>query len=220
MRARWHACVLSHAAHFIPISVQVQTFIIADSMGRYGVKRVRCKECAHEQDVSNMCENCGITFAEYFCQACKLYATASAQGIFHCDKCGICRVGQGLGISHFHCDTCSACYTLESKPTHKCIERALDSDCPVCMQYLFTSSEALFVGPQCGHALHPACMRQLFRSGTIKCPTCGKPLVGDDVLQDAIANLQHRPRRWFGSLVAVCLLAAGTTGALRLFRYI
>ena len=46
--------------------------------------------------------------------------------------------------------------------------------CAVCMQYLFTSNEALFVGPNCGHALHPECMNQLFRSGTIKCPTCGK----------------------------------------------
>jgi hypothetical protein len=120
----------------------------AENMGRYAVTCVQCKECGTEQDVSNVCISCGIQFANYFCADCKLYATPSSEGIFHCPQCKICRVGKGLGKSHFHCETCQACYTLDSKASHKCVERALESDCPVCMQYLFTSSEALFVGPQ------------------------------------------------------------------------
>ena len=66
--------------------------------------------------------------------------------------CSICFEDSDVGVEcserHFHCETCQACYTLDSKASHKCVERALESDCPVCMQYLFTSSEALFVGPQ------------------------------------------------------------------------
>jgi hypothetical protein len=36
---------------------------------------VKCKECKLEQGVSNICQGCGIQFAQYFCQECKLYST-------------------------------------------------------------------------------------------------------------------------------------------------
>mmetsp|Transcript_8891 Transcript_8891/g.29726 ORF Transcript_8891/g.29726 Transcript_8891/m.29726 type:complete len:147 (-) Transcript_8891:463-903(-) len=114
---------------------------------------------------------------------CKLFSKPTNQGIYHCNGCGICRVGQGIGISHFHCDTCKACYTLESRQGHKCVERALDSDCPVCMQYLFTSAKPLFVGPQCGHALHQTCFKELLQAGTFKCPTCSKPMFEEKVIK-------------------------------------
>ncbi len=39
-------------------------------------------------------------------------------GVYHCDKCGICRVG---GKENFkHCDTCGMCIDVEFFDTHKC----------------------------------------------------------------------------------------------------
>lgn len=102
-----------------------------------------------------------MTVAMYAC-------TQAANGIFHCEDCGICRVGKPrcacyvspkmalkwslLGVArstcacvagkradYWHCEKCGSCYTVASRTTHKCVDRALESDCPICMEYLFTS---------------------------------------------------------------------------------
>ena len=45
----------------------------------------------------------------------------------------------GNRADYWHCGKCGSCYTVASRATHKCVDRALHSDCPVCMEYLFTS---------------------------------------------------------------------------------
>ena len=54
--------------------------------------------------------------------------------------CGICRIGKGLGIDYFHCKKCNVCMAISLKGRHKCIERNLESDCPICGEYMFTST--------------------------------------------------------------------------------
>lgn len=80
---------------------------------RSEVPRVRCVECATDQDapVGPSCLNCATSFSAYFCGECRLYRQADASGIYHCSGCGICRVGSGTGEggSHWHCDRCVAC---------------------------------------------------------------------------------------------------------------
>ena len=76
------------------------------ALPRYSVSEVRCKMCGNEQKVAAACTGCGTVFADYFCATCKLFARPSLEGIYHCEACGICRVGQGLGKTHFHCITC------------------------------------------------------------------------------------------------------------------
>ena len=49
--------------------------------------------CAAEQAVQPVCEGCGVEFSEYFCKPCKLFGSHGKAGIFHCEGCGICRVG-------------------------------------------------------------------------------------------------------------------------------
>jgi len=80
---------------------------------RYAVTRIRCKACGTEQDVTASCTSCRTRFAKYFCGSCRLYATPGAEGIYHCHLCGICRVGQGLGQSHFHCVTCQGDFGVD-----------------------------------------------------------------------------------------------------------
>lgn len=40
---------------------------------RFATKRIICKNCDVEQDVSNECAECNTRFGEYFCAICKLW---------------------------------------------------------------------------------------------------------------------------------------------------
>ena len=65
------------------------------------------------------CLLCDSTeFADYFCATCKLYSTPSSNGIYHCPQCGICRVGRGLGKSHFHCLACRGDFGVDDFLLH------------------------------------------------------------------------------------------------------
>jgi uncharacterized CHY-type Zn-finger protein len=57
---------------------------------RFAIKEVVCRKCDHQQEISNICSKCSITFARYFCNICNLYDDAE-KGQYHCVKCGICR---------------------------------------------------------------------------------------------------------------------------------
>ena len=95
-------------------------------------------------------------FDRYFCKECRLYDDTSDKSIYHCDRCGLCRVGEGLGIDVFHCDKCHACVDLDSKDHHQCLENCLQVDCPICGEYLFTSTQpGMFL--KCGHTMHAHC---------------------------------------------------------------
>ncbi len=41
----------------------------------FGVNDVQviCSLCDHEQDVQQVCENCGVCMGEYFCSTCKFF---------------------------------------------------------------------------------------------------------------------------------------------------
>ncbi|KAG6435165.1 hypothetical protein SASPL_100034 [Salvia splendens] len=59
---------------------------------------VVCAICNTEQQVSNLCSNCGVKFGEYFCNICKFYDDDISKNQFHCNDCGICR---------YRCPICS-----------------------------------------------------------------------------------------------------------------
>lgn len=51
---------------------------------------------------------CGIRFADYFCMDCGMAnSDLPSDGYFHCDACGICRVGSRQEF--FHCHGCGCC---------------------------------------------------------------------------------------------------------------
>lgn len=126
------------------------------------------KQCINEQ--------CKQEFARYFCDVCKFYDDDPSKSIYHCDKCKICRIGKGLDIDYFHCDRCNACMSISLK-THKCVERSLESDCPICHSYMFTSTTPVMFLP-CGHCMHVSCYEEytLVRAlvvAWISCVFCG-----------------------------------------------
>ncbi|KAJ3272226.1 hypothetical protein HDV01_005880 [Terramyces sp. JEL0728] len=140
------------------------------------IKTMMCMYCWTVQPAGQICINneCGKAVSAYFCKECKLWDNDPRKNIYHCYDCGICRIGKGLGIDYFHCPTCNVCMAIGLKGKHKCIERNLESDCPICGEYMFTSTSTVIFMP-CGHCMHHKCHQQHIHT-SYQCPTCLKSL--------------------------------------------
>ena len=139
------------------------------TMNRHQVRSVVCLACDTEQPPGPACTSCSSRFGAYFCKVCNLYDDDLSKQQFHCDKCGICRVGGRENF--FHCDTCGACYSIELKDNHQCVPDSMHRDCPICYEYLFDSLEAPQV-LRCGHTIHRKCLMSYSKHGGYTCPLC------------------------------------------------
>ncbi|KAH8949320.1 hypothetical protein BDL97_10G025400 [Sphagnum fallax] len=140
-------------------------------MPRHLVERVICSLCNHEQDVRQVCENCGVHMGEYFCSICKFFDDETKKQQYHCDSCGICRIGGRDNF--FHCDRCGCCYSVALQNGHPCVEKSMHQNCPVCFEYLFDSVKDITV-LQCGHTMHLDCLREMHSHAQYCCPLCSK----------------------------------------------
>lgn len=107
---------------------------------RTDTKNMFCMLCKTLQPAAQVCGGCHQEVARYYCDKCKLWDDDPAKSIYHCDDCGICRQGKGLGDDFFHCEKCNICMSISMQDKHRCIERNLESDCPICGEYMFTST--------------------------------------------------------------------------------
>ncbi|KAK0634921.1 zinc-ribbon-domain-containing protein, partial [Bombardia bombarda] len=158
---RWYTCRFCHDAaedHALP---------------RKETKNMLCMLCGCAQRASDCCVGCGESAACYYCGVCKLWNDDPNKAIYHCGDCGLCRVGQGLGKDFFHCKKCMACISMTGG--HKCIERSIDCDCPICGEYMFSSPRPV-VFMQCGHSIHRTCFNAHMQT-SYKCPLCNKSCV-------------------------------------------
>eukprot|EP00092_Neocalanus_flemingeri_P029884 GFUD01032449.1.p1 GENE.GFUD01032449.1~~GFUD01032449.1.p1 ORF type:complete len:336 (+),score=92.06 GFUD01032449.1:164-1171(+) len=140
------------------------------TLDRRSVKEVVCLVCSARQALSNLCssQDCGTVFGgAYFCGVCKLFDDVD-KGQFHCDGCGICRIGGREKFSH--CDTCGLC--LPAGKSHKCVSNTSHNNCPVCLEDIHTSRLEAHI-PPCSHLLHLTCYQDMVRTGLYACPTCG-----------------------------------------------
>lgn len=88
---RWYTCRFCHDA-------------IEDHMlNRRETKNMLCMLCGCAQPASEECALCSERGAWYYCDVCKLWDDDPQKSIYHCNDCGICRVGQGLGRDFYHC---------------------------------------------------------------------------------------------------------------------
>ncbi|ROW17106.1 hypothetical protein VPNG_01110 [Cytospora leucostoma] len=172
---KWYTCRLCHDAaeeHTLP---------------RMLTKYMLCMLCGHPQKAGDTCVHCGESAAQYYCNICKLWSDDVNKPIYHCDDCGICRVGHGLDKDFFHCKTCRACISITQTNDHKCIERATDADCPICGENMFASPKTV-IFMECGHSIHRACFNQYMNS-SYKCPICSKSIVNMEALFTNLAKL-------------------------------
>ncbi|GMY18394.1 zinc finger protein BRUTUS-like [Fagus crenata] len=144
------------------------------SMDRKATTEMMCMRCLKIQPVGPVCStpSCGgFSMAKYYCSICKFFD--DERTVYHCPFCNLCRVGNGLGIDFFHCMTCNYCLAI-NLVDHKCREKGLETNCPICCDFLFTSSETVRALP-CGHFMHSACF-QAYTCSHYICPICCKSL--------------------------------------------
>lgn len=72
------------------------------------------------------------------------------------------------------------CLSIGVSDSHRCIERATDCDCPICGEYLFTSSTSVAALP-CGHYMHRTCYDQ-YMLRAYRCPLCSKSAVNMELM--------------------------------------
>lgn len=102
---KWYTCRLCHDA--------VESHVLPRQRTRF----MLCMLCGHPQKASDTCTQCGETAAQYYCGICKLWSDDVNKHIYHCDDCGICRVGRGLEKDFFHCKVCLV-HRLTKRGTH------------------------------------------------------------------------------------------------------
>ncbi|KAK9702434.1 Ring finger domain [Popillia japonica] len=137
-------------------------------LNRHAVLQVICMVCKEKQRARMSCSRCGTKFGQYFCLRCRFYDDED-KGQFHCEGCGICRVGGRENYSH--CSTCNMCFNIQISDTHKCVVNSGKDNCGLCLEPIHTSILKLKV-PQCGHIIHEQCSNQLIENNIKKCPTC------------------------------------------------
>jgi len=141
----------------------------AHKIERNSIKKIKCDKCKKEQDVSQNCIECGLLFGLHYCKKCAYFDDVD-RNIYHCDKCGICRVG--AGSSYNHCDKCDLCF--KSDIDHICIAA---TDCPICTESLGASTISIVKIERCGHPIHYNCLLDLLKTD-YRCPIC-KISIGD-----------------------------------------
>lgn len=164
---KWYPCRFCHDAD-----------VTSHKLVRTEVKHILCMKCFTPQEPElNNCVNsdCEAELANYFCSKCVLYDNDATKDIYHCDKCGICRLGLGIGKDYFHCDECNICLSIDLKERHKCVNNTTHCNCPICSEYLFTSVHKV-VFMKCGHSIHQHCYDELIKH-LYKCPMCKKTVV-------------------------------------------
>ncbi|PLB44059.1 zf-CHY-domain-containing protein [Aspergillus steynii IBT 23096] len=171
---KWHTCRFCHD------EVEDHHLI------RPKTENMLCMLCGHAQPAAQLCQNCGELTAQYYCSTCKLWDNDSSKSIYHCNDCGICRIGQGLGKDFFHCKTCCVCLPISIENTHRCIERSTQCDCPICGDYMFTSPETV-VFMRCGHSIHQKCLSEYSKT-SYRCPICNKTITN---MESTFRNLDR-----------------------------
>ncbi|KAF2840639.1 zf-CHY-domain-containing protein [Patellaria atrata CBS 101060] len=164
---RWYTCRICHN--------QAEDHEVR----RRKTQNMYCMLCSTPQPVGDMCRNCGVSPGWYYCDICHLWEDDALRRIYHCNDCGICRIGEGLGRDFNHCKKCNVCISISYYANHRCIERATECDCPICGDYMFTSNTSVVAMP-CGHYIHKECYNQYMETA-YKCPICKKSVVNMDV---------------------------------------
>jgi len=143
---------------------------------RFATKEMLCVACDHVQPLAQGCRNpnCDQNDHRYFCSECNLWENNPEKNIYHCPHCRICRVGKGLGQDYFHCMRCNACMSIH-RQNHKCVENCMQSNCPICGDDLFTSTQEVQFS-KCGHPMHRECLRQYLETN-YTCPICSVSLM-------------------------------------------
>lgn len=133
-------CTTKFRLVYRKLNYKTLTKSCCNSSLRNETKTMLCMHCKAIQPAAHTCTSCNAQLAKYYCDICKLWDDDPSKPIYHCTDCGICRIGNGLDQDFFHCKKCNICMNIQLKDNHRCIERNLECDCPICGEYMFTST--------------------------------------------------------------------------------
>ncbi|KAI0451786.1 hypothetical protein F5B21DRAFT_485594 [Xylaria acuta] len=177
---RWYTCRFCHDNAEDHILIRKET------------RNMLCMFCGTAQRASQACVSCEAPAARYYCDICKLWNDDPDKPCYHCSDCGICRIGHGIGKDFYHCKKCCACIAISTQSDHKCIERAIDCDCPICGDYMFTSPKRVCF-MKCGHSIHRDCLDE-HQKTSYKCPICNKSLLNmESQFRNLDLSIQAQP---------------------------
>lgn len=156
---RWYSCHVCHNESE-PHEVNRST----------GIQRMRCDVCHKEQSCAQTCKFCNTCLSSYYCGLCHLWSEGN---IWHCAKCGFCRMSTNAEVcqmDYIHCDNCKMCFHRDAM--HKCLRIENDQVCVICMDETpLYKSRVQVVDFGCGHFFHGSCMREWVRRSS-QCPIC------------------------------------------------
>jgi uncharacterized CHY-type Zn-finger protein len=89
--SRWYTCRFCHD------DVENHTLI------RKETRNMLCMFCGTAQMAGQTCVSCEAPAARYYCDICKLWNDDPDKPCYHCNDCGICRIGHGIGKDFYHC---------------------------------------------------------------------------------------------------------------------
>ncbi|CAG0882425.1 unnamed protein product [Darwinula stevensoni] len=159
-------------------------------LDRRQVMEVVCMQCKTQQPVQKNCQQCNLEFGRYYCAQCKLFDDDDKQQ-YHCEGCGICRIGGRERF--FHCTVCDMCLPMRLQGNHKCVERVSRTNCPVCLEDIHTSRIPSHI-PPCGHLIHRTCFGDMLKSGLYACPVCNTSMINmEKVWQHLDEEIQETP---------------------------
>lgn len=186
VKLQCHACKKWYTCRFCHDEVEDH------HLNRPKTENMLCMLCGHAQPASQFCIKCEEQSSQYYCNICKLWDNDTSKSIYHCNDCGICRIGQGLGKDFFHCKTCCVCLPISIENTHRCIERSTQCDCPICGDYMFTSPETV-VFMRCGHSIHQKCLSE-YSKNSYRCPICSKTITNmESTFRNLDRTIQGQP---------------------------
>lgn len=137
------------------------------------VDTISCSICETSQKPNDTCIGCNIKFSNSYCGICYIW---TEKDIFHCVKCGICRIG--LSDNYIHSDYVGYCVSKDSpyaymKATKQCDKNNI---CGICRESTFNSQKTTHI-LNCGHHLHTECYNQYLSSNRYNCIQCKKSIV-------------------------------------------
>ncbi|KAK4805084.1 hypothetical protein SAY86_004901 [Trapa natans] len=174
------------------------------TLDRKSITKMMCMECLVIQPVGPTCATAScnnLSMGRYYCRICKIYD--NVREIYHCPYCNLCRLGKGLGIDYFHCMNCNACMAW-SLSSHICREKCFEDNCPICHEYLFTSSNPV-KGLPCGHLMHSKCFQD-YTCSHYTCPICSKSLGDMQVyfqMLDTLLAEEKMPEEYLGQIQVI-----------------
>lgn len=144
-------------------------------LDRYSISNIKCKLCNTIQTSSNICINCNIEFAKYYCNICNIFDSTPNKNIYHCEKCNICRIGTKDTLKH--CDICDMCWDISAFNNHNCVPKnRYYEECVICKEELKNSVNKV-MAMNCKHLAHLICINKNLENGNYQCPICRKSVV-------------------------------------------